>query len=49
MEDLYTIEDWAGNHLFKNKSFKTFEDAWDFLYSLDLKDEDYEDYYVIKK
>lgn len=49
MKDLYIIEDWAGNHLFKDKTFKSFEDGWEFLYELCLEDEDYEDYYVIKK
>jgi len=27
----YIIQDWAGIHLFKDKEFPTFEDAWDFL------------------
>lgn len=29
----FIIEDWAGNHLFKNKVFKSFEDGWEFIYS----------------
>lgn len=29
----FIIEDWAGNHLFKNKIFKSFEDGWEFIYS----------------
>lgn len=28
----FIIQDWAGNHLFKNKTFKTFDDGWEFLY-----------------
>lgn len=29
----FIIEDWAGNRLFKNKVFKSFEDGWEFIYS----------------
>lgn len=47
----YIIKDWADNHLFQNKEFKSFEDAWEFLYETFEKesDEDEEflsDYYV---
>lgn len=27
----FIIRDWAGNHPFTDKLFKTFEDAWGFL------------------
>ena len=29
----FIVEDWAGNHLFKNKVFDSFEDGWEFIYS----------------
>lgn len=29
---LYIILDWAGNKPFGEKTFRDFEDAWDFLY-----------------
>ncbi len=32
--DVYVIEDWAGNKPWPDKEFKTFEDAWEFLYQL---------------
>ena len=28
----YVIIDWAGNHLFLNKKFETYQDGWDFIY-----------------
>jgi hypothetical protein len=28
----FIIEDWAGNHCFRDKEFSSFEDAWGFLY-----------------
>ena len=33
MEDIFIIEDWAGNRMFPNKTFKTFEDGWEFIYN----------------
>lgn len=46
--DNYIIEDWAGNRLFKDKSFGSFEEGWEFIRE-NIKDEDgtYDDYYVI--
>jgi hypothetical protein len=43
------IEDWAGNHLFKDRTFDSFEDGWDFLMEQFPNDEDLQDYYVIPK
>lgn len=34
MKTKYVIYDWAGNEMFNGKSFKTFEDGWDYLYLL---------------
>jgi hypothetical protein len=28
----FIIVDWAGNHLFQDKTFETFENGWDHLY-----------------
>lgn len=28
----YIIRDWAGNRIFKNMEFDTFEDAWQYIY-----------------
>lgn len=28
----YKIQDWAGNHLFVDQEFDTFEDGWEFIY-----------------
>lgn len=27
----FIIQDWAGNHLFKDQEFDTFEEGWDFI------------------
>lgn len=47
----YIIEDWAGNRLFKDKSFDSFEEGWEFIYENIKEDspEDgtYDDYYVV--
>lgn len=29
---MYIITDWANNHLFKNKTFDTFDEGWEFIY-----------------
>lgn len=28
----YVIQDWAGNLMFGGKTFKSFDDAWSFIY-----------------
>ena len=45
---MYKIIDWAGNHLFRNHTFKTFQDGWDFIYIQFPDVEDLGDYYVVK-
>lgn len=48
---IFIIKDWADNHLFQNKEFKTFEDGWDFLYETLPNAEEGElgEYYVLPK
>jgi hypothetical protein len=29
----FIIQDWAGNTLFKGKTFTSFEDGWDYIYA----------------
>jgi len=29
----FIIKDWAGNTCFKGKTFPSFEDAWEYIYS----------------
>lgn len=52
MNKTFIIEDWAGNRIFPNKTFKTFLDGWDFIYThIQEETEDdgtYDDYYVIE-
>lgn len=48
----YIIKDWAGNHLFKDEEFDSYEDGWDFLYNAfpyvdDDDDRTLEEYYVV--
>jgi formylmethanofuran dehydrogenase subunit C len=51
MKIKYVIYDWAGNEMFNGKSFKTFEDAWDYLYEVfpDEEDDFYGEYQVLDK
>lgn len=53
----FKIKDWAGNTCFNGKTFKTFDDAWGYIYENDpapineetgeIEDESYfDDYYV---
>lgn len=53
----YIIQDWAGNHLFTDKVFKSFEDGWEFIYdnidnstfdkTQNEDDDEYQEYFVI--
>ena len=57
MNKAYHIIDWAGNVMFNNKQFKSFEDGWEYIYtnvdnSLYNKtnndnDDNYQEYYVM--
>lgn len=57
--DKFIITDWAGNLLFKDKDFETFEEAWDFIYenvdnskydeTENEDDNEYQEYYVVTK
>jgi len=55
----YKIEDEFGNHCFPKKSFKNYEDGWEFLYNTfpviynkdgteDAQEEELDSYFVIK-
>jgi hypothetical protein len=49
----FIIQDWAGNVLTAHGSFKTFEDAWDYILGdmtdkLGLTEDDYSEYYVVE-
>lgn len=48
----YGIYDWAGNRIKPALEFRFFEDAWDYIFGdltdeLGLKEEDYQEYYVL--
>ena len=43
----FIIEDWAGNHLFRNKTFKSFDDGFDFLQEKFPDNNDLQEYWVI--
>ena len=47
MKNIFIITDWAGNRIFPNKEFETFEDAWDFIYEEFPDEDDLSDFYVI--
>ena len=40
-------QDWAGNHLFREKVFDSYEDGWYFLQVTFSEDEDLQEYYII--
>jgi hypothetical protein len=54
---IYIIEDWAGNHIFREDTFDSYEEAWEYIYenvdnSLynktgDDNDSVYQEYYVL--
>lgn len=45
---MYIVKDWAGNHLFKEETFNSFEEGWEFLYAnVDEVDENtFDDYFI---
>jgi hypothetical protein len=45
----FIIIDWANNHLFQDKIFSSFDDAWSFLYEQFPELENFEDYEVIEE
>lgn len=55
----FIIIDWAGNHLFRNKTFNSFEEGWDFIYknvdnseferTQNDNDDNYQEYEVIEE
>ena len=43
----YIIEDWAGNRIAPNETFKTFDDAWEYIaINLAPNDDDMQEYSV---
>lgn len=48
MKNKFIIKDWTGNIMFNGKTFKTFDDAWDYLFSRFDNDEDLEEFFVEK-
>jgi hypothetical protein len=48
MTKRFVIEDWAGNHLFREKTFDSYLDGWDFIYLQFPDEEDLSDYYVVE-
>lgn len=55
----FIIQDWAGNHLFTDEEFESYEEGWEYIYehvdnSLydetgDENDNEYQEYYVVEK
>ena len=55
----FIIIDWAGNHLFTDETFESFEDGWNFIYenvdnskfeeTQNDNDDNYQEYCVIDK
>jgi len=58
MKQVFIIQDWAGNHLFKDKTFSSFDSAWSFIYAnvdnseydrtQNMNDDNYQEYFVIE-
>lgn len=57
-KDVFIIQDWAGNRMFPDKTFESFEDGWEFVYEnvdnskFDLSGDDddsvFQDIYVVE-
>ncbi len=55
----FIIVDWAGNHLFKDKEFNSFDEGWayieanvdnsEFDRTQNMNDDNWQEYYVIEK
>jgi len=45
---MWIIKDWAGNKPFPDKKFKTFQDAWEFIYGKFPDEEDWQEFYVVE-
>lgn len=49
----YIIKDWAGNHLFPEETFDSFEEGWDFIHENVIEeyedDGTFDDYYVVEQ
>lgn len=48
-KNMFMIVDWAGNRIFPDRKFKTFEDGWEAIHEAfpDATDEDLGEYEVI--
>ena len=46
---MYIIKDWANNDMFGGAEFDSFEEGWEFIYENVLNEEDFEDFFVVKK
>ncbi len=44
----WIIEDWAGNRMFPDVEFASFDDGWSFV-TRNAPEEDWEDIYVVTK
>jgi len=49
----FIIEDWAGNRMFPDEEFETYEEGWEFIYE-NIQEEyegdgTYDDVYVVPK
>ena len=51
-QNYFIIQDWMSNHLFTNKTFDSFDEAWSYIYeNVEQEYEDdgtYDDYYAIE-
>ena len=48
-ENMYIIQDWAGNRMFLDNEFNTFEDGWEFIYEKFPNEEDWQEMLVVLK
>ena len=46
---MWIIRDWAGNRMFPDREFDTFEDGWEFIRGQFPNEEDWEEIYVVSK
>lgn len=44
----WCVKDWAGNRLFPDRTFPSFEEGWEFIRSQFENEEDWQDLYVLR-
>ncbi len=44
----WMIEDWAGNRVYPDRTFDTYEDAWEFIREQHPNEDDWQEFEVVR-